>query len=663
MARSRFSVHFVSCLLLASSLAAPVLAVQPSEKLLPATTKGYVSTNDVEEVRKQFQETDLGKLVHDPLMKPFIEDFKKQIGRKLEQAGKKLGLKWDDMEGVYGGEVALALVQPNPKDKLSHATVLIVDVTGKDEQVKALLAKVDANQKANGAVKGAVKVGDVTLTSYTQPRRPVAKGEKAAPAEVSYYFIANNQLVLTDHLVVAREIVGRLSGAAKDTLESIEAFKYSMKRNADAAGDAKQHVRWFVEPLGYLETARAAEGGRRKRGTDPLKILRGEGFDAIQGLGGYVFFNTAGRDITHRTFVYAPPVKRPAGAEMKDKYNLSMRMLDFPKSAAGTLEPQAWAMSDVATYATLNWKMKEAFYFSETLVDAIIADKGAWKEIWAGMKQDEFGPKIDIFTELVNHLGERATLMADVTVPVGLKSERLLALVEVKRPDIIAHTLEKAFKADPAAKKHNYKGNVIWELTEEELAGGDTELMIEGAGFVAGPEKKDDDEDEEKKALPNMAMTVFMGHLVVSTHLDFVQDLIRRADQKPNLEAAADYQLIKQHLIDLGSKEDSLKAFSRSDESYRATYELIKQGKLPEAETLLARILNEMLGPTEEGVVRDQEIDGKLLPDFEMVKKYLGPGGLYVQSKDEGWWVVGCVLKKAAPAAAAAGGESASPTE
>ena len=53
----------------------------------------------------------------------------------------------EDMEGVYGGEVALALIQPNPKDKLSHATVLIVDVTGKKKEVDKLLAKVEENQR------------------------------------------------------------------------------------------------------------------------------------------------------------------------------------------------------------------------------------------------------------------------------------------------------------------------------------------------------------------------------------------------------------------------------------------------------------------------------------------------------------------------------------
>lgn len=640
MARTRFFVRLFSCVLVISFTAA-AWAVQPAEKLLPATTKAFVSTFDVEEVRTKFSETQLGELVHDPLMEPFIEDLKKQIGQKLEKAGKKLGLRWNDLEGVYAGEVALALVQPDPKDKNSHATVLLVDISGKRKEADALLAKVDANQKINKAKKTTLKIGDVTVTSYTQPLLP---GEKVA--ETSYYFIKDEQLVLTDHLNVTKEIVGRFGGAAKDTLESVKAFDFTMKENAKAAGGARQHIRWFIEPLGYAETARAAEGGRKKRGTDPLKILQGEGFTAVQGIGGHVFFALDGREITHRTYVYAPPVVRVKDDPSKDKYNLSMRMLDFPNSAPGTLEPQDWAMADVANYVTFNWKMQEAFKYSESLVDAIIADKGAWKEIWEGMKRDEFGPKIDIFKDLVDHLGTRATLLADVKLPVGLKSERLLALVEVTNPKIVAATVEKAFKADPSAKKHVFKGQVIWELTQEEIAGGDNELMIEG-GFVSAPEaKKTDEEGEKEKVLPNMAITVFMGHLVVGTHLDFVQDLIARAAEKPNLAAAADYNRVKNELIKLGSKEDSFRFFTRTDEAYRATYELVQQGKLPQAETLLAHLLNALLGPTEEGVVRKQEIDGGKLPGFDLVKKYLGPGGVYVQSEDNGWRIVGCLLKK-----------------
>ncbi len=40
---------------------------------------------------------------------------------------------------------------------------------------------------------------------------------------------------------------------------------------------------------------------------------------------------------------------------------------------------------------------------------------------------------------------------------------------------------------------------------------------------------------------------------------------------------------------------------------------------------MLARLLNAMMGPKEEGAVRDPEIDGSKLPEFDLVKKYLGP--------------------------------------
>jgi len=112
------------------------------------------------------------------------------------------------------------------------------------------------------------------------------------------------------------------------------------------------------------------------------------------------------------------------------------------------------------------------------------------------------------------------------------------------------------------------------------------------------------------------------------------------------LTQANDYQRVRAELVKQGSKLDSFLFFSRTDESYRATYELLKQNRLPEAETILARLLNSLFGPKEDGVVRQQEIDGTKLPNFVEIQKYLGPGGLYIQSEDEGWWLVGGLLKK-----------------
>src|SRR5438132_6639722 len=143
-------------------------------------------------------------------------------------------------------------------------------------------------------------------------------------------------------------MVHRLDGKATDSLASVVAFTESLKHCTAASNGVRHHVRWFIEPFGYAEASRAAQGGKKKRGTDLLKILQGQGFTAIQGVGGHVFFATdAGGlvkndrpEILHRTYVYAPPVPRSAGDETKDKYSLAMRMLDFPNSPPNTLEPQ-----------------------------------------------------------------------------------------------------------------------------------------------------------------------------------------------------------------------------------------------------------------------------------------------------------------------------------
>jgi hypothetical protein len=620
-------------------------AVVPSEQLLPSTTKGFVAAPDIDLVRSKFNETQLGALVHDPVMQPFLEDLKRQIGQKLEQAGKRLGVRWEDLEGVYGGEVALALVQPNPQDKNSHATVLIVDITGKRPQADALLAKIDANQRSAKAVRSSQKEAGVEITVYT---RPATEDPKATTA--AYYILSGDQLVACDDLATIKGVIHRLGGKGNDSLASVAAFSETMQRCA-AGSTTAYHVRWFVEPFGYAEAARAAQGGRRKRGTDLLKILPSQGFNAIQGIGGHISFATDQTELVHRTYVYAPPVVRKPGDKNHDKYNLAMRMLDFPNSpAADGLEPPPWVLPDIASYLSFHWRMKEAFNYSETLVDAIIGDKGAFQEIWLSLKTDVNGPQIDIYSGLLDHLGTRATLLSDVRVPVDLKSERLMALVELTNPEAVAATVEKAFKKDPAAKRRVFRDQTIWEIVQDEGLAEEAELMIEGAGFVSTTDTaKPRPEEEEAKRLPNMAITVFAGHLIVATHVDFVQDLIVYAQQQAagqTLAQRADYQRVRQALTRLGAGHDSFRFFTRTDESYRATYELVRQGKLPESETMLARLLNALLGPVEEGTVRKQEIDGSKLPEFPLVQKYLGPAGLFVQSEENGWWIVGCLLRK-----------------
>jgi hypothetical protein len=246
-------------------------------------------------------------------------------------------------------------------------------------------------------------------------------------------------------------------------------------------------------------------------------------------------------------------------------------------------------------------------------------------------------------TGLVNHLGERATILSDVLQPVDERSERMLVAIEVKDGKIVADTVSKFFKGDPTATRRVFEGIEIWEIQNEQTAADDGPMLsIEGTDFVATEVKKDE-EEEEKKKLPNMAVTVFDGHLVIGTHIDYVQDMIKNA-KKPeatNLKELDGYKRVNTRLVDLGQGTDSFRYFAKTEESYRATYEMIRVNKLPQAETMFARLLNAMLDQTPDDGVRENVIDGSKLPPYEKITKYLGPTGLFAQSEENGWWVVG----------------------
>jgi hypothetical protein len=314
------------------------------------------------------------------------------------------------------------------------------------------------------------------------------------------------------------------------------------------------------------------------------------------------------------------------------------------------LTPQVWAKDDVGTYLTFNLKMQDAFKYSSTLVDAIAGEPGVFNDMWDSLRDDAHGPKIDIHKELINELKERGTVISDVLQPVDERSERMLIALEVRDAKLVAKTVAKFFKDDPTARRKVFEEIEIWEIQNEQTAASDGHMLsIEGTDFVTADVKKDEEEEEDKKKLPNMAVTVFDGHLVIGTHIDYVQKMITNAKKKgSDLKDLEDFKRVNTRLVGLGQGEDSFRFFAKTEESYRATYEMLKQNKLPQAETMFARLLNAMLDSTPDDGKRENVIDGSKLPDYAKITKYLGPTGLFAQSEDSGWWVVGTLQSREA---------------
>ena len=97
-------------LLLAAAV--PAWAVPPSEELLPGTTKGFLCMSDVGQLSQQWNRTQLGKLMADPVMDPFLKDLRRQFDDRFSDLRDRLGLTMDDFRGVPAGELSIATTAP-----------------------------------------------------------------------------------------------------------------------------------------------------------------------------------------------------------------------------------------------------------------------------------------------------------------------------------------------------------------------------------------------------------------------------------------------------------------------------------------------------------------------------------------------------------------------
>ena len=135
--------------------------------------------------------------------------------------------------------------------------------------------------------------------------------------------------------------------------------------------------------------------------------------------------------------------------------------------------------------------------------------------------------------------------------------------------------------------------------------------------------------------------------MFIASHIDFLDKILKPLGANDRLATQPEFQKVWDLTFDkLGVKQQSSRSFSWTDRAVQPAYELIRQGKMPQSESLLGRTLNSLAAPGNEGAPRQQRIDGSKLPDFDVVGKALGPSTAAMTSEDNGWFIKGVLMKK-----------------
>jgi hypothetical protein len=537
-----------------------------------------------------------------------------------------------------------------------HAVVLLVDVIDSKEQARELLQRVATELTEREATPEPLMIGEIEATkwSFKQPRGLREK-------QFAYHGIIGRWLLACDNEAVFRDvvaqIVGNAAGAPKHLADS-PAFKSIVEKSKFAHADYTAHVRWFIEPFGYMYLAQAiadAKNGGEGLRNDYADIFHKEGFSVVKGVGGMASLATGKHEAVHRTFIYAPvseehPLERGAA------------MLDFTNPDGSPLDPPMWVPENAASYLTFTWDLKKALEKVGHIADSIAGTPGSWERTLDGLRDDVNGPRVDLRT-VVSLLENRVTVSSVTQLPIDENSEQILFGIKINDDEaFVADSVFRMVKND--AEVIDYHGNrilVVDTAEEFEDLNLDIDSNLLDAEFDSefgdlGGGQSEVDEEEIKKPKPLFEKRVFAvthGVLLISNNLDQMKSVIDQFAKSSGelLADADDYRRVTEALTELaGETPPSFRHFGRMDQAIRANYEMMRTGKMAQSKTMLAQILNRAY--TDEKATTDvdrvQKIDGSKMPeDFEgKVAPYFGPTGLVIQTVDDGWLITGCVLKK-----------------
>ncbi len=606
-----------------------------SEQLLPNSTRAWISVPNPKTLNEAFATTQLGQLSHDEKLKPFMDDLRDQIRARFNDDRVRHGIKLSKFESLDTGEICLAGILPRDAagdvQRNKHGLIMLINVTRCKPEAQKLLDEAAADLRKDNVASAVEKFGEVEATKWTFPLREGVLNER-----VAFHAIAGGWLISSNN----RELFGHVITQATDakapadgTLAKDEVFIEVLKRSKIDSDDIPTHVRWFVDPFGYLDLARVIaeedqDPDTKQRSTNFAKIVSSSGFDAIKGVSGQLALATGQQEMIHRTFVFAP-ADQDAGDK---KYPKSAAILDFYNRDKIVFEPEAWVPETASSYVTFTWNLDKVVNNIFHVVDAV-TDEGSFERMVQNIKESN---NVDV-RKLVECLNNRISIVSEVVKPIDINSEKIVVGVGIRKDEEdvrqqVKNFFGSALKIDVVEDIEIYSEAITEEEDDGDIFGDEAEEEADAGGSGDVMEQK--------------FVAVKQGYVLISNDLEYLKRIVTAKPQ--SLQKSADFIRIREMLDKFATPDEvSLRHFARLDRVFEVNYELIRSDKIQSANTILAKILTAAREEAEKEGVEAKKFDPSKMPDYDAtVAPYLGPTGWVMESKDDGWLITSCLLKR-----------------
>ena len=489
----------------------------PGEKLLPKDTLAFFTISDVPEFRQKCDKSSIGQMLHDPQLKPFLDDIQKKIDEASIEMEKETGVTIADLMELPQGELTIALLE-KPARKLSF--VFMLEFGKNKATVEKLLKKMDEALEKEQSDHTTEEINKITIHVYT-PKNP----EPDNPFKTLTYFTDESILVFSSEVEALKEVIERWEGDSDDTLAQNDQFKYIQSQCKLESGEPL--LKWYVNPIGLIQSGITMAQATIPQAGLAAAFLPMFGVDGWKGWGGSMDLDEGEFEAVSNSFVYAD---NPRGV---------LGLFLFP---ADQLAPPKWVPAEIGTYMAANWSILGAYTSIESMVDSF-QGRGATARFLDSVADQ--GPMIHPKKDLIDHMDGRIHLLQSELKEIGEgapPTPQVLVAFGLKDAEKMKKTLAQAAKSGNAnLETREFNGETIYEFGSP-------------------------DNDQL------MAMVVTAGQLVVTNDTPLLQGMMRGESSRTSLVDSDDYKKIAKFF----PSKTSMLSFQRSDTQMKTYYDLLK---------------------------------------------------------------------------------------
>lgn len=558
----------------------------PFEKALPDDCVVFVNVNDLPGLKARVRQTTAVRLLGDASMKPFVDGLAGEVDKLVALLQQRTGVDVKELASLPAGQLtfALRLSEGNPDEP--PYVYLLADVSGKEAEVTRLLGRLE---KAVGSELTKRSERGLTVFSRGEPK----------PREQLCYALKGARLLIANDPDAAAKAAEALEAGAKNSLAENNRFR-EFRGRASGTGDFEL----------FIDLSRIIDVSLKAGDAEWSEVVSAFGLSVMQSAGVSLAVGKGDFESNLQILLTAKGDAPVLG------------LLRMPATA---LRPEPWVPQEIVSYSSVSWDLDKFYATLSAIIERFNPGAMAQVEAVASQFPDPNNPLIrSIKNDVIGPLGNRLTFVSDLTQANNMPVSRVLVAWQLDDGDRIRGIIDQVMgMIGPLlqAERKTIKGTTVHTFPAL------------GRALAQAP--------AANRPVPVgvVALAVTKSSLFLTTHVELLDKVLNRDEGQPGLAESEGYRKVA------GSFPAAVSgiSYTRSDEQARAGWDLVKSGQLA---TLLRASLQQNAAASAifGGLVG--ALEGKNLPEFDAVRKYMVPSGGFAVMDENGMRFVSFSLKQ-----------------